>query len=348
MADHSDLGFTPSNHGDLGFTPHAPESPASPAGAPSPIGQFLGTLGSDLWNLPGNIYSMARHPIDTALAASADQRAKAKESFAGGNYLDALTHGIGGIAPVPFLPPFLADTLTDLGSKENMGRGAARLAEIGAAPALAERAPKIARSGIAGVRAGGPDVFKGGLKTGVGAALAKSGPLGETGDLIAGMPIIYSGLKQVGTGLRSGWNAAKGAWEPTPLEPAVAPAPAVTPIAGGHFASGPVDPQLIPSVLGPGNIQGISDFIANRPLRPPSVEKGSPMPANAPSFKHPADYTDLIRQFHATHPRGTSLRDLSAKVFGTAPGAMPTYDQALALHEWMLRNPGKTPTPGLK
>jgi hypothetical protein len=75
---------------------------------------------------------------------------------------------------------------------------------------------------------------------------------------------------------------------------------------------------------------------------------GSPVPANAPSFRHPADYTDLLRQFHATHPRGTSLKDLSAKVYGTAPGTMPTYDQALALHEWLLRNPGKTPTPGLK
>ncbi len=75
---------------------------------------------------------------------------------------------------------------------------------------------------------------------------------------------------------------------------------------------------------------------------------GSPVPANAASFRHPADYTDLIRQFHATHPRGTSLRDLSAKVFGTPAGTMPTYDQALALHEWMLRNPGKTPGPGLK
>lgn len=75
---------------------------------------------------------------------------------------------------------------------------------------------------------------------------------------------------------------------------------------------------------------------------------GSPVPAKSASFRHPADFTDLIRQFHATHPKGTSLRDLSAKVYGTKPGTMPSYDQALALHEWMLRNPGKTPAPGLK
>lgn len=62
-------------------------------------------------------------------------------------------------------------------------------------------------------------------------------------------------------------------------------------------------------------------------------------------FKHSAAFTDLIRQFHATHPKGTSLKDLSAKAFGITPGTMPSYEQALKLHEWMLRNPGKTPGP---
>lgn len=84
------------------------------------------------------------------------------------------------------------------------------------------------------------------------------------------------------------------------------------------------------------------------PIPPVTAPGGSPVPAKSASFRHPADFTDLIRQFHATHPKGTSLRDLSAKVYGTKPGTMPTYDQALALHEWMLRNPGKTPAPGLK
>ena len=73
------------------------------------------------------------------------------------------------------------------------------------------------------------------------------------------------------------------------------------------------------------------------------------MPANArQSVKHPADFTDLIRQFHATHPRGTSLRTDAQNVYGIPSGTMPTYEQALAIHEWRLRNPGKAPGPGLK
>ncbi len=61
-------------------------------------------------------------------------------------------------------------------------------------------------------------------------------------------------------------------------------------------------------------------------------------------FKHSASFTDLIRQWHATHPRGTSMRADSERVFGTKPGTMPTYEQALKIHEWRLRNPGKSPT----
>lgn len=60
---------------------------------------------------------------------------------------------------------------------------------------------------------------------------------------------------------------------------------------------------------------------------------------------HPAPFTDLLRQFHATHPRGTSLRVLASQAFGSDPAAMPSYDQALKLHEWMLANNWK---PGMK
>jgi hypothetical protein len=59
---------------------------------------------------------------------------------------------------------------------------------------------------------------------------------------------------------------------------------------------------------------------------------------------HPAPFTDLLRQFHATWPKGTSLRDISRKVGFTKPGEMPSYQQALKIHEWMLQNGGKIPT----
>jgi hypothetical protein len=67
------------------------------------------------------------------------------------------------------------------------------------------------------------------------------------------------------------------------------------------------------------------------------------VPSNAATFKHSAAMTDLIRQFHATWPKGTSLRDIASKVYGTPAGTMPNYDQAIAIHEHMLKNGGKAP-----
>ena len=122
-----------------------PTTPSDKEEKQSGVGQYFSTLGHDALSLPGNVLQMARHPIDTALDASAAQREKAKQDFTSGNYLDAVTHAIGGYAPIPYLPPFLADTLTDIGSKENIGRGAARLTEMGAGAIL----PKIVKSAAA-------------------------------------------------------------------------------------------------------------------------------------------------------------------------------------------------------
>jgi len=62
------------------------------------------------------------------------------------------------------------------------------------------------------------------------------------------------------------------------------------------------------------------------------------------SFKHGQKYTDLLRQFHSIHPKGTSLRKISSQVYGYAPDLMPSYEEALKIHEWMLNNKGKIPT----
>jgi len=110
----------------------------------------------------------------------------------------------------------------------------------------------------------------------------------------------------------------------TPFTPASAPAVDIT-----------TGEELVPAPKGKGP--------KSAPI-PPIEPKGSPVPPNSPSFRHPADYTDLIRQFHATHPKGTSLRSDAAAVYNLKPGTMPTYEQALAIHEWRLRNPGKSPT----
>lgn len=68
----------------------------------------------------------------------------------------------------------------------------------------------------------------------------------------------------------------------------------------------------------------------------------SPIPETATGFKHPAAFTDLNRAWHANWKE--SLRDTAAKVYGLKPGTMPTYDQALKIHEWRLQNGGKMPT----
>lgn len=315
---------------------------AHPAPASDGVGQFLSTLGSDAMNLIPSLAHTAAHPIDTALAMSADQRGKAKDSFAGGNYLDALTHGIGGIAPIPFLPPFLADTLTDLGSHENLGRGAARLTEMG----IGGIGPKVVRN--MEVPPMGPvSRFVGEHLLGL--PKGSLGAVGKLHDLLRGSPEppagpLPSAPFEGKPGFSEGWTTDPqfhGGLQPiAPVMPSpfsitrgtATPAPAIDPVAGTN---------IVPHPSG--------DFVPGTTTIPPvSPKEGSPVPANASSFKHPADFTDLIRQFHATHPKGTSLRDLSAKVYGTKPGTMPSYDQALALHEWMLRNPGKTPAPGLK
>ncbi len=108
----------------------------------------------------------------------------------------------------------------------------------------------------------------------------------------------------------------------TPFVPASAPAVDIT--TGEELVPAPKTPKTPPI--------------------PPIEPKGSPVPPNSATFRHPADFTDLIRQYHATHPKGTSLRTDAQNVYGLKPGTMPTYEQALAIHEWRLRNPGKSPT----
>lgn len=77
----------------------------------------------------------------------------------------------------------------------------------------------------------------------------------------------------------------------------------------------------------------------------PTQHPPSPVPENAAAFRHPAAFTDLNRAWHANW-KGESLRDAAAKVYSLKPGTMPTYEQALALHEWRLQNGGKMPTAG--
>lgn len=100
-------------------------------------------------------------------------------------------------------------------------------------------------------------------------------------------------------------------WNAAPPEAGPAATPATSPVQPG-----PVSPVTVPGAV------------------PQTV--GTVVPENAATFRHSAPYTDLIRQFHAQWPKGTSLRDMGSEVFGTKAGEMPSYEQAQALHEWMV------------
>lgn len=87
---------------------------------------------------------------------------------------------------------------------------------------------------------------------------------------------------------------------------------------------------------------------------PPGISTESPVNTeqvpvsrgNAQPFaSHEAQYTDLKKQWHATWP-GMAMRKTVGQVYGLQPGTMPTYDQTLAVHEWMLNHNGKIPGPG--
>lgn len=183
-----------------------------------------------------------------------------------------------------------------------------------------------------------------------------SGQLEQMPDLspvIPGMS-VYRIPKEVpvppGVGRVPGWQKAGTTSNPTVL-PDLSSIPGTLPT--GRIPGAPsfdLDSGEIVNPAGPGGAS-TGQFTALPPktgLTP--LPEGSPMPANAGTFKHTADYTDLLRQFHAQHPKGTSLRQLGSQVYGHAANALPSYDQALALHEWMLKNnwkPGMVlPSPG--
>lgn len=75
----------------------------------------------------------------------------------------------------------------------------------------------------------------------------------------------------------------------------------------------------------------------------------SVVPANAQTFKHPAVHTDLIRQMHAVRGElgfdAKALSKAATDVYGKSLSQL-SYDQALALHEYMLKNKGLPTKPG--
>ncbi len=243
--------------------PPLPKPPV-PAGLQGPP---PGVMSQALQNLPGSAANLVRSSFPpTALY---DQTKRGVMNALHPETAPGVGDIVSGIAR-PYIHPedsFAEDPLGTIGAWAPVGEGVRRVT------------PPATRSTIAGVRAGAPDLLKGGAKTAIGGALAKFGPLGEIGDVLAGIPLVKSGLGQMGTGLRGFWNAAKGAWEPisSASEPAT-----VHPLPGGEFSSTPVTPALVPPILGPGNIGGVEEYLRNRPN---AARKGTSVSSDIPDIE---------------------------------------------------------------
>lgn len=189
---------------------------------------------------------VAAHPIE-AVKGYGETTSKladsAKESFKKGEYGQAVRHSLSYFLNAI---PGLGSALDEAGNKAEQGDVKGAIADtaalatqiaapkiLGAAseagPAAVETAANAVRAAGEAVKTGGKDVAVGGAKTAAGIALAKAGPLGEVGDVIAGVPIIKSGVQQVSRGFQKGYAALKQSLADSaaakPSAPSAAPEP---------------------------------------------------------------------------------------------------------------------------
>ena len=163
----------------------------------------------------------SRNPLDTVKGIGAAQdalRLKAQDAMKRGDYTEAARHAVNFL--IPLVGPGL-DVRGDQAQRGDISGALGGTTAIGAqmfgpnalesAVAAAPRA-WLQRSALrpdatkAAVKAGVKDVAVGTGKTAAGVTLAKAGPLGEIADVIAGIPLVKSGLKQVGQGVRAGYE----------------------------------------------------------------------------------------------------------------------------------------------
>lgn len=174
-----------------------------------------------------------------ALDNTGEELKAAKESMQNGDHDMALAHVVRA---VPILGPFAKATrenLTEGHYGAAIGDTAGLLAVQKAAEALPkviEKAPDAVRAVSSAVKAGGKDVGIGAVKVGTGAALAKvggmAGGLGaEVAGVSSGLGLAKSGVKQMGRGIKAGYQAGRDSINPpvTATPPAeVPPTPAPT------------------------------------------------------------------------------------------------------------------------
>ncbi len=122
---------------------------------PSQIGEFFGTLGSDIAAIPGAAWQAVTHPIDTIKGISQSQGAEleaSKAAFKKGQYGEGIRRGIGYMLPV--VGPALSQAGTEM-QRGEYGKGLAHTAEL-------TPLPEMAVKGVAGL---GGRLMRGGARS---------------------------------------------------------------------------------------------------------------------------------------------------------------------------------------
>jgi hypothetical protein len=234
MADRQSFGDFVQSQPRQSFGDFVGAAPPSPSGS---VGDAVAHFAKNFWGEmtgagQGMVDMFTHNPLDTVKGMGAAQdaiRLKAQDAMKRGDFTEAARHAINYL--IPLIGPSLdargdqaqrGDVSGALGGTTAIGAqmfGPSALeSAVTAAPRVASAVRTAADATKAAVKAGAKDVAVGGVKTATGVALAKAGPLGEIADVIAGIPIVKSGLKQMGQGVRAGFSAGKQTLTPPPAE----------------------------------------------------------------------------------------------------------------------------------
>jgi hypothetical protein len=171
-----------------------------------------------------------------------------------------------------------------------LGGYVAPAAAAAAIPYMVSPAARVVR---AAVKAGGKDLAVGAAKTAAGYGVIHLDPAGEVGSALVGAPVLKSGLKQVGSGLKAGYAAGKDALFP----PAAAPAPELAPnpyAAGVANASTNAPEALVTPPAPQGNAAQYATGTMPTPVQPQA--------APAPVTPAPVTPAPVVEQPVATPP----------------------------------------------
>jgi hypothetical protein len=327
---------------------------AAPPTTSTGVGDAIANFAKNFWGEmtqtgQGMVDMFSRNPLDTLKGIGASQdaiRLKAQDAMKRGDYTEAARHAINYL--IPLVGPGL-DVRGDQAQRGDISGALGGTTAIGAqmfgpnalesaitaAPRVASAVGTAADATKAAVKAGVKDVAVGGVKTATGVALAKAGPLGEIADVIAGIPLVKSGLKQAGRGVRAGYSEGTAALTPPPVEPPLGGMGILSPDYFDRLRL-PPGSAITPAPPVPPDASFVRSVPAMYPTGPTPL-RALPAPANvivpeAPpdtSFVRsvPAEYPDIIPpHLRANAPAANaaiSLRDLMRES-GTLPPETPT------------------------